>query len=234
MAAPLDGKLALVTGASKGIGQAIAEQLAARGATVIAAARSLEGRVLADRRVPGVIPVTLDVCSESAVDALFAEVQSKLGPLDVLVNNAGVGVFKPTIELSLDEWNQVIGTNLTGAFLCARAAFRQMKAAGGRIIHIGSIADHVNLSGCAAYGASKFGLRGLSGVINEDGKEHGVRSTLISVGASYTHIWEGREEFDASDMLSPADVADTVADVASKGLGIRIDELRILPPQGVL
>lgn len=231
----LEGKLAVVTGASKGIGRATAERFAERGATVIAAARSLEGSPdVSGALQSGVLDVHLDVRREESVDALFDRIEQQAGRLDVLVNNAGVGVFKPTDEISADEFRDVLETNVLGAFLCARRAFALMKAQGGRLLHIGSTADHVPLAGQSAYGASKHALRGLSTSLTEDGKPYQIRSTLVSVGATATPIWDGVPGFSTDDMLAPGDIAETLADVAARPLHVRIDELRVMPPKGVL
>ena len=231
----LEGKLAVVTGASKGIGRATAERFAERGATVIAAARSLDGSLdVSDPLQPGVLDVHLDVRREESVDALFDRIERQAGRVDVLVNNAGVGVFKPTDEISADEFRDVLETNVLGAFLCARRAFALMKTHGGRLLHIGSTADHVPLAGQSAYGASKHALRGLSTSLTEDGKPYRIRSTLVSVGATATPIWDGVPGFSTDDMLAPGDIAETLADVAARPLHVRIDELRVMPPKGVL
>lgn len=231
----LEGRLAVVTGASKGIGRATAELLAARGARVIAAARSLDGLpALGAEAPPGVIDTHLDVRDESSVDGLFDRIESEVGRLDILVNNAGVGVFKPADEISPEEFRDVLETNVLGACLCARRAFALMKKHGGRILHIGSTADHVPLAGSAAYGASKHALRGLSTSLTEDGKPYDIRSTLVSVGATATPIWDGVPGFSTEDMLDPTDIAQTLADIAARPLRVRIDEVRVMPPKGVL
>jgi NAD(P)-dependent dehydrogenase (short-subunit alcohol dehydrogenase family) len=166
---------------------------------------------------------------------LFDWLDRALGRVDVLVNNAGVSVWKLVEDLSLAEWRSVIDTNLTGAFLCSREAIRRMKrAGGGRIITIGSVADRVALPECGAYGASKYGARGLSEVITEEGKAFRVYGTLLSVGAVATEVWSGRPGFDPRDMLSPDDVGACVVDIAARPLSIRVDEVRVGPPKGVL
>jgi NAD(P)-dependent dehydrogenase (short-subunit alcohol dehydrogenase family) len=179
--------------------------------------------------------VQLDVTSEASVRRLFAAAERCFGRIDVLVNNAGVGVFKPIEETTLAEWQLVMDTNLTGVFLCAREAFRHMKArGGGRIIHIGSVSGFIPIVENGAYGASKYGVRGLSHILNEEGKRLNIRSSVISLGAVYTDIWEGREGFAPSDMLALDDIAETVLDIARRPLHVRIDEVRLLPPKGVL
>jgi short-subunit dehydrogenase len=152
-----------------------------------------------------------------------------------LVNNAGVGTFKPIVDLSLAEFEETLKTNLTGSFLCMREAARRMKSkGGGRIIQIGSISDHLTLPENGAYAASKFGTRALVGVLNEELKHHGVHCSLVSPGATLTEIWQGRSGFDPNDMISPDDIATTVTDILMRPKGVRIDEVKILPSKGVL
>ncbi len=226
----LAGKHVLVTGGTRGIGLAIAQRCAAEGAAVLATGRMAPAQEPAWSQA-SVTHTRLDVRDEAAVDALFA----RLGTLDVLVNNAGAAVFKPFAELSLGDWRDVVDTNLTGAFLCSRAAVRAMvPRGGGRLIHIGSVADHLALPGNGAYGTSKAGLRMLSGVLNAELWEKGVRSSLVSIGAVNTGMIAGRHAVDPAKLLSPADVAEQVVAIAAQRLEVRIDEVRVLPSREVL
>jgi NAD(P)-dependent dehydrogenase (short-subunit alcohol dehydrogenase family) len=216
------------------LGAATAKLLAEEGAIVIATSRKAPKGDLKNT-AGSISQAALDVTDERSVRELFAKIEDTFGGIDVLVNNAGIGVFKPVTEISLAEWNEVIQTNLTGAFLCAREAFKLMKnRKGGRIINIGSVVDHVALPHNGAYGASKFGLRALSLNLNEEGKAFNIRVSLVSPGAVYTEIWHGREGFSADDMLQPIDIAQTVLDIAHRPLRVRIDEVRLMPPKGVL
>jgi len=163
-------KLILITGGRGGLGKALAEQLIKENATVIVTSRHAtfqENMTL----VPGDIHLQqLDVTQEHSVQRLFSWLNSLKNPLDVLVNNAGLGTFNSVENTSTDEWDLIIKTNLTGAFLCAREAYRIMKEnGGGRIINIGSIANKVGLNNNLAYGASKWGLKGLSTNLSEEG-----------------------------------------------------------------
>lgn len=225
---------AVVTGASRGIGRAIANALAAAGARVIGCGRSHPPQ-LALPETGQVGSARLDVADPSAVESLFDRIDNEWGRLDLLVANAGIGVFAPIDELSQDDFRRVVEVNLIGAFTCARAAFTLMKRrGGGRIIAIGSVADHVPLGGCTAYAASKYGLRGLFHAITEDGKDHGVLASVVSPGAVATDIWKDRPGFDPSEMLEPEDVARTVVDIASRPARVRIDEVRLMPRRGLL
>lgn len=230
----LRGKTVLITGGARGIGQAIARLLAEHGAAVIATSRGAAVEALKPEFGKTVL-TGLDVTSERSVADLFKRVDHACPRLDVLVNNAGIGIFKPLAETSLEEWNQTLNTNVTGVFLCSREAFLRMKrSGGGRILNIGSVADHHALAGNGAYGASKHGVRALTEILNEEGKAHAIRASLISPGAVRTEIWQGREGFDPSEMLAPQDVAESVLDIVRRPLHVRIDEVRIVPPKGIL
>ncbi len=231
----LQGKLILVTGGGRGIGKAISELLAAHGAGVLTAGRSHEQFPAHLPASSHILPVPLDVTQEPSVLALFNWLDQQGGHLHGLVNNAGIGVFKPLTETTLEEWQTLLTTNLTGSFLCMReAAGRMARAGGGRIVQIGSISDHLTLPDNGAYAASKFGVRALVGVLNEELKHKGVFCSLVSPGATLTEIWKGRSGFNPDDMIAPEEIARTVADILSRPSTVRIDEVRILPRRGVL
>ena len=159
----LDGKVALITGGNGGIGLGMAQGLARAGARVVIAARNAQksADAVASLQALGSDSFALeaDVTNEASVAALFAQVAERCGRLDILVNNAGTTVRKPVDQLALDEWNQVMDTNLTSAFLCCRAAHPLMKqAGGGKIINIGSMMSIFGAPYAPAYGASKGGI----------------------------------------------------------------------------
>lgn len=228
-------KLILITGGRGGLGKALAEQLIKENATVIVTSRHAtfqENMTL----VPGDIHLQqLDVTQEHSVLRLFTWLNSLDRPLDVLVNNAGLGTFNSVENTSTDEWDLIIKTNLTGAFLCAREAYRIMKEnGGGRIINIGSIANKVGLNNNLAYGASKWGLKGLSTNLGEEGKPYHIRVTHVTLGATYTEIWNDRPGFSISDMLDPALVARCLSHLMLLPLEIAVNEIEILPEKGIL
>ena len=159
----LDGKVALITGGNGGIGLGMAQGLAQAGARVVIAARNAQksADAVASLQALGSDSFALeaDVTNEASVAALFAQVAERCGRLDILVNNAGTTVRKPVDQLALAEWNQVMDTNLTSAFLCCRAAHPLMKqAGGGKIINIGSMMSIFAAPYAPAYGASKGGI----------------------------------------------------------------------------
>jgi len=159
----LKTKVAIVTGGNGGIGLGMARGLARAGATVVVAARDARKSAEAVRELRSLgseaFAVEVDVCDEASVAAMVASTVERCGRLDILVNNAGINIRKPAHELALDEWRQVIDTNLGSAFLCARAAYPHMqRAGGGKIINIGSMLSIFGASFAPAYGASKGGV----------------------------------------------------------------------------
>ncbi len=159
----LKSRVAVVTGGNGGIGLGMARGLAAAGARIVVAARNEEKSRQAagelERLGTEAWPIAVDVADEVSVEALFRATLERAGRIDILVNNAGINIRKPAHDLSLDEWRRVLDTNLTSAYLCARAAYAPMKAAGGgKIINIGSMLSIFGASFAPAYGASKGGM----------------------------------------------------------------------------
>jgi 3-oxoacyl-[acyl-carrier protein] reductase len=188
----LSGKSALVTGSSDGIGLAIASSLIAAGASVVVNSRSeAKAREVAARLSasgPGrAVGIAADVRDVEACARLVAGAVEAFGRLDVLVNNAGVGIMKPVHELSLEEWHAQIETNLDGVFYCSRAAVPHLKKSGdGWIINIGSLASRNSFAGGAAYNASKFGLLGMSEAMMLDLRYDDIRVSIVMPGSVET------------------------------------------------
>ncbi len=181
----LGNKVALVTGAARGIGRAIASAFEREGAKV--AVCDLEAR--------GDLAWRADISREEDVRALFVAVLGRLGRLDVLVNNAGVGLARPVAETTLEEWNRTIGVNLTGTFLCCREAARLMAAQrSGSIVNISSITAETGGAGRGAYGASKGGVTTLTKVLAVELAPFGVRANAIQPGPVATALAEGMHD----------------------------------------
>lgn len=183
----LSGQVAVITGANQGIGKAIARALALEGCRLALCARNAEKlqATAAEFQQAGfeVLALPADVSRESDVDTFFQAVDDAWGRVDLLVNNAGAFDGGPLDELSLDAWNNVIGSCLTGTFLCSRAAFRRMKSqGGGRILNIGSISAQRPRENAAPYAAAKFGVWGLTQAIALDGRPHGITCGCLHPG----------------------------------------------------
>jgi glucose 1-dehydrogenase len=190
----LEGRVAVVTGAGSGIGRAIAIALSTAGASVVVNFHSEHGRAEADEVVaacrPGARALMADVSNESAVAALFADVERAFGRLDILVNNAGIeSAPTPLTEYPTDTFDRIIATNLRGAFLCTREAARRMVAAGrGRIINVSSVHEDLAFPGNSAYAASKGGVRMLMRTAALELAPHGVTVVNLAPGAIATPI----------------------------------------------
>lgn len=211
----LDGKRALVTGGSRGIGYAIAEQLLEAGASVVICGRSVESAQSAARTLAakGTVHATkADVSKPEDVQALVKFAQQQLGGIDILVNNAGVGVFRSVAELEPEQWRSVINTNLTGVFDLCHAVLPGMRAQGGGfIVNIGSLAGKNAFAGGAAYNASKFGLLGFSEAMMLDHRNENVRVTTVMPGSVDTEFNSGSKG--ASWKIAPEDIAEIVLDI---------------------
>jgi glucose 1-dehydrogenase len=198
----LEGQRALVTGASSGIGEGIARALAQAGASVIvnyARGADRASQVVADIRAAGgqALAVKADVSEEKEVQAMFATVFEELEGIDILVNNAGLQQDAPLAEMTLQQWNQVIGINLTGQFLCAREAVRQflrqgvrpeVSSAAGKIICVSSVHDVIPWAGHANYASSKGGVAMLMKTMAQELAEKKIRVNSVSLGAVKTPI----------------------------------------------
>jgi NAD(P)-dependent dehydrogenase (short-subunit alcohol dehydrogenase family) len=225
-----EGKTALVTGASRGIGKGICEALAAEGAGLIMVARGREAlqRVAADLQAQGAhaLAVVADVTVESQVRAAFAEAMERFGRLDLLVNNAGVSDGGALEEITVETWDKVMAANLRGPFLCTREAFRIMKpAGGGRIINLGSLAARRVRPLSAAYSTSKHGIWGLTQVSALEGREFGIACGCIFPGNVLTEKNRSRPE----PMMTVEELVQAVVAMASLPAHVNMLEAVVLP-----
>jgi NAD(P)-dependent dehydrogenase (short-subunit alcohol dehydrogenase family) len=232
----LSGKKAVVTGASKGIGLEVARALLHEGVEVVICGRSQESLDQAlgslrgshvDAKVSG---RTADVSKSEEVRQFFEFVDQELGALDILVNNAGSGIFRATGELEVEEWDRVIGTNLSGAFYCSREAIeRFQRRQGGFIINISSLAGRNPFAGGAAYNASKFGLNGFSEAMMLDHRNDNIKVSYIMPGSVDTHF-SGQSSGKKSDWkIAPEDIAEIVIDVLRKPKRTLISRVEVRP-----
>jgi len=229
----LADSVALVTGGSRGIGRAIARQLARLGASVSICGRdraALEdsARELKEFGAP-VHSQLADVTNPAHVIELIAKTEAALGPIAILVNNAGIGLFGPAHEKSEADWDRVLNTNLKSVFLVSRAVAPSMIRRGsGDIINISSLAGKNTFAGGGIYCASKWGVLGLSGCMAEDLREHGIRVSVICPGSVATEF-SGRGAKDPSKVLSPEDVAHAVEAIVTQGPRSFLSEIHLRP-----
>ena len=224
-------KIALVTGASRGIGLAVALALRVRGMHVVRLARSLKNEK-AERRTD----IQCDVTNPEDVERAVDRVENEPGVPDVLVNNAGIFFIKPLAETTLEDFTQTLASNLTAPFLFLRRIVPKMVQRGsGHLVTVGSISDYIGFSGSTAYAASKFGLRGMHEVIRQETAKSGVRTTLVSPGPVDTDIWNAVDP-DAKpgftkrkDMMRAEDVAAAVVYAVTQPEHLAVTEIRLLP-----
>lgn len=207
----LKGKVAVVTGGNRGIGRGISEALAREGLTVALTARGREDAERAAQEVGnGARGYACDVRKYGDVQALFAAVERDLGGVDVLVNNAGIGLFAPIEQLSLDDWHAVIETNVNGVFYCTKEAIPRMRArGGGYIFNVSSLAGRNAFPGAGAYCASKHAVNGFSEVLFQEVRDAGIRVTYFMPGSVSTLF--GRGSADGQDWaIQPSDIGEMV------------------------
>ena len=233
----LEGRVALVTGSTKGIGRAVAELLLDAGAHLMVTARTAadveEAVADLDGRGPGrVVGMPCDVRRPDNCAELVETTVEELGGLDVLVNNAGVGVFKPIQEMSGDEWRLQIETNLDGVFYCSKAAVPHLLASDDAwIVNIGSLAGKNTFSGGVAYNASKFGLVGMTEAMMLDLRQQGVRVSLVMPGSVNTHFGTHTPSDERAWALQSRDVARAVLQLMAYPENAHVSRMEMRPAQ---
>jgi NAD(P)-dependent dehydrogenase (short-subunit alcohol dehydrogenase family) len=231
----LDGKVAIVTGGNRGIGRGIVEALHAEGAQVALTAREAGRATQAASEVGArAAGFACDVRDEASVERLFAEVEKRFGGCDVLVNNAGIGLFAAVAEMKSDDWRAVIETNLNGVFYCCRAAIPQMRRrGGGYIFNVSSLAGKNPFPNGGAYNASKFALNGFSEVLMQEVRYDHIRVSYLMPGSVATEFGRGSTAKQGW-ALTPADVAAVVIDLLrspARALYSRVEMRPSEPPR---
>lgn len=183
----LSGQTAIVTGTSRGLGQYFARALARAGADLVLTSRRRESLAEFAAEIESLgrraIPLELDVRDQKSIERMAAEAEAAFGQIHILVNNAGCNVRKPALDVTWEDWNQVLDTNLRGTFFVAQAVARRMIAKGyGRIINVGSVTSVFGYAGLAPYGASRGGVRQLTMSLADDWGRHGVTVNCIAPG----------------------------------------------------
>jgi len=233
----LDGKVIMVTGASRGIGLAIARRLAGEGAHLVMVARHREALDRAKTQVAGdPVVVPADVTRAPDVSRMFRRVGRQFGRLDVLVNNAGVFTYKPFVKTTLKDWRANLETNLTSLFLVTQAALPWLAASRqAHIVSILSVSSRRAFPNCAAYTASKFGALGLTRVLAEELRPQKIRVTAILPGSTNTRL---AAEFGfavrRAELIQPEDVAEAVLSALLQPPRTTIDEIWLSPSRGAL
>ena len=233
----LTGRVAIVTGSTKGIGLAVAEALVEAGASVAISARTAEEvEETVERLQPyaegKVIGIPTDVSDPDACRELVEKTVDELGGLDILVNNAGLGVFKSIEDMTVDEWRLQIDVNLGGVFYCSKAAIAPLKESDDAwIINIGSLASRNTFAGGTGYNASKFGLLGLTEATMLDVRHDGIRVSIVMPGSVNTYFG-GREEQEERDWrLQGEDCAQAVMNLLDYPKGAHISRVEMRPAQ---
>ncbi|MEH7381322.1 SDR family oxidoreductase [Bacillus sp. JJ1533] len=225
------GRTIVVTGSSKGIGKETAAELKKFGANLVLGSRSnsykLEGNVL---------ELPLDVTSEESVKEFFKHAVNQFGTVDTLLNCAGVGVFGSVIDTSLEDFDNMLATNVRGTFLTCKYFGKHMAERGkGHILNLVSIAGTTALAGCGGYSASKFGVMGLTKVLQTELRTKGVQVTAVIPGSVSSSFWDNMEtSFDLSKMIPTETVAKNLLYLLDQPQGAFIDEITIMPPLGIL
>lgn len=233
---PLRGKIAVVTGASRGIGLAIAQALADAGCRMALAARFRDALQIREiQQQLGGFAQSCDVRDERSVREFFAAVKQRFGRVDVLVNNAGIGgPSRNVAQLAPEEWRAVIETNLTGMFLATRAALPLMKR-GASIVNNLSVSAKGVFPGMSAYNASKHGAAGFTNTLREELRKQGIRVIGLYPGATDTAIWEQFwPQAPRRRMMLPETIARAVVFALSLPPEATVEELVIAPTAGAL
>jgi NAD(P)-dependent dehydrogenase (short-subunit alcohol dehydrogenase family) len=229
----LTGKVAIVTGGTKGIGLAIAERMINEGASVVVSART-ESDVasVAERLGENALGVPCDVADADACAALVRRTVDHFGGLDVLVNNAGLGVFKPITEMTIEEWQLQIDVNLGGVFYCSKAALPHLNASEDAwIINIGSLASRNTFAAGTGYNASKFGLLGMTEAMMLDVRQDGVRVSIVMPGSVNTPFNNHETSPQRTWKLEADDCALAVMQLLEYPKGAHVSRIEMRPAQ---
>lgn len=232
-----DGRVALVTGGTKGIGHAIAGDLLEAGFRVVFSARTPEDVEAVEEEFSSlgsgeVLGVVADVRNPEACADLIQKTVDRFGSLDVLVNNAGVGIFAPVHEMSLEDWHTQIETNLNGVFYLSRAAVPQLrKSSDAWIINIGSLAGRNTFAGGAAYNASKFGLLGMTEAMMLDLRYEGIRVSIVMPGSVDTSFGQGPPDEKSGWALTSEDVGMAVLNLLRYPENAHVSRVEMRPAQ---
>lgn len=234
----LSGRIAWITGAGRGIGRAIALTLAERGVFVVLSARTIANIEAVAKEITDqggqAVTMPCDVRHGDQVKRLVGAVERTHGPIEVLVNNAGVMVKDSIIETSEGDWDSMMETNVKGAFLCSQAVLPGMiERRSGHIINMVSVAGQVPFENNAGYCASKYGLLGFTNVLRMETRKFGIRVTALMPGATDTMMWD-ESGMDSGRMIATAEIAKVVALILESDASAMVEEVTIRPLGGDL
>ncbi len=227
----IEKKVAVVTGAGSGIGRGIAIELGKMGARLVLASRGRTELEETARMIGSASVIPTDVRNKVEVERLFEQTATTVGPVDILVNAAGLGIFGPVVDFTDEDFQTLVDTNLRGIFFTCQCVLPSMiERKTGQIINIASIAGKVGAANRAVYSATKFGVRGFTESLAEEVREHGIRASVICPGSTDTSFspqsktGKGREK-----MLQPSDVAHVVRMIVTQDPNSFISEITMRP-----
>jgi len=228
----VNGKVAVITGASSGLGAALASTLVAKGAIVYGLARNAEKlHAIANKLGEKFIPVGMDITAQKAIASWVQNTFSNSHIPDILINNAGVGYFSKIDELSLERWREMINTNLSGAFYVTSSIVPLMKANQNtcHIFNIGSILGKTTRAEGAAYSATKYGMQGFSEALFKELRSYKIKVTCVNPGSIDTHFFEDSGIHPHKNMLQPKDIAALIIHIVETPDNFLVDEITMRP-----
>lgn len=229
----LIGKVAIVTGSTKGIGRAIAERMVNEGANVVVTARTrADVDTVSEHLGDNAVGITSDVADPASCQELVERAVERFGRLDVLVNNAGLGIFKPISDMSIEEWRRQVDVNLGGVFYCSKAALPHLSTSGdGYIINVGSLASRNTFAGGTGYNASKFGLLGMTEAMMLDVRYDHVRVSIVMPGSVNTPFNDHEVAPERGWKLEPDDCALAVMQLLEYPKEAHVSRVEMRPAQ---
>ncbi|NEU30520.1 SDR family oxidoreductase [bacterium LRH843] len=233
----LQGKTIVITGASRGIGREIAKVLSPYSANLVLGSRNQDELLeLAHSLSYSVYALPLDVTDETSVKSFVDEALRRYGKIDILINCAGFGHFSSFLETTTEDFDQMMTVNVKGTFLCSKYVGQAMAEEGeGHILNLASIAATTALPGCAGYSASKFGVLGLTKVMQAELRGKGIQVTAVLPGSVNSTFWDHMESTpDLSKAIPVESLAEHIAFLLCQPKGMYVDEVTIMPPLGIL
>ncbi len=227
----IDNKVIIISGASRGIGRATALLLAQNGAHVVATARSAEDLKKLEAEHASIVGIAGDVANEADMEAVVKTALDRFGRIDVVINNAGYGIFKNVDEITADEWDAMMATNVKGTFLLTKAALPTLKAQGsGHIVVVASDVAKRTFAGGSLYTASKYAQEAFMGALRKEVRPNGIKVTGVYSGLVDSHFHEkGHGHETSQNWLKNEDMAESMLFIVSRPAHVVIDEFMVHP-----